>query len=94
MTRLLGHDITCTELPTKPSSIARLAMALLAGFLVVGLFSQTVHNNSHNEQMYVTAGYLLAHGAAPLPGLRLRPDALLTPGLCAGFPAYGRPLSH
>lgn len=46
----------------QTSTMARLAMALLAGFLVVGLFSQTVHNNSHNEQMYVTAGYLLAHG--------------------------------
>ena len=35
---------------------------LLAAFLGLGLFSQTVHNNSHNEQMYVTAGYLLAQG--------------------------------
>lgn len=37
-------------------------MLLLAAFLGIGLFSQTVHNNSHNEQMYVTAGYLLAQG--------------------------------
>ncbi len=35
---------------------------LLAAFLGLGLFSQAVHNNSHNEQMYVTAGYLLAQG--------------------------------
>ncbi|MFN2199581.1 MAG: glycosyltransferase family 39 protein, partial [Caldilineaceae bacterium] len=32
-----------------------------AGFLALGLFSQAVHNNSHNEQMYVAAGYLLNH---------------------------------
>ncbi len=33
---------------------------LLAAFLGLGLFSQAVHNNSHNEQMYVTVYYLLA----------------------------------
>jgi hypothetical protein len=44
------------------SRASTLALLLLAAFLALGLFSQTVRNNSHNEQMYVTAGYLLAHG--------------------------------
>ena len=46
---------------TAPRTLTA-AMLLLAAFLALGLFSQTVHNNSHNEQMYVAAGYLLAQG--------------------------------
>ncbi len=39
-----------------------IAVALVAVGLAVGLFGQTVYNYSHNEQMYVTAGYLVAQG--------------------------------
>ncbi len=38
------------------------ALWILVAFLSLGLLSQALHNNSHNEQMYVTAGYLMAHG--------------------------------
>jgi hypothetical protein len=44
------------------SRLSVLAVGLLVGFLALGLFSQAVHNNSHNEQMYVAAGYLVTHG--------------------------------
>jgi hypothetical protein len=43
-------------------SLPRLLAGLVAAFLALGLFSQTVFNTAHNEQMYVAAGYLLAHG--------------------------------
>lgn len=36
-------------------------LALVAVTLAVGLFSMTVYNRAHNEQMYVAAAYLLVH---------------------------------
>jgi hypothetical protein len=35
---------------------------LAAGFLALGVISQTLFNTAHNEQMYVAAGYLLTQG--------------------------------
>jgi hypothetical protein len=35
---------------------------LAAGFLALGVISQTLFNTAHNEQMYVAAAYLLAQG--------------------------------
>ena len=49
-----------------------------------------MHNNSHNEQMYVTAGYLLAQGGESLHGLRLRADALFAADLRRGLQAHRR----
>ena len=37
-------------------------VALVAAALAFGIFSMTVYNRAHNEQMYVAAGYLLAQG--------------------------------
>lgn len=37
-------------------------IGLAAGFLALGLFSQTLFNTAHNEQMYVAAAYLLTQG--------------------------------
>ena len=42
--------------------LAVVLIGLVVTFLAFGLFSLTVYNNSHNEQMYVTAGYLMAEG--------------------------------
>lgn len=39
--------------------IAVLISALVAALLAFGIFSMTVHNRAHNEQMYVAAAYLL-----------------------------------
>lgn len=58
----MGNEFGMYRQSTILSRISTLVLLLLAAFLAVGLFSQTVHNNSHNEQMYVTAGYLLAQG--------------------------------
>ncbi|HXF61980.1 MAG TPA: hypothetical protein VNK95_10195 [Caldilineaceae bacterium] len=43
-------------------SLPVVVAGLAAAFLALGLFSQTVYNTAHNEQMYVAAGYLLAQG--------------------------------
>ena len=42
--------------------VATTLIWIVAGVLAVGLLAQTLRNRSHNEQMYVTAGALLAQG--------------------------------
>ena len=47
---------------TAKAQPATVLAMMTAAFLAFGLFSQTVHNSSHNEQMYVTAAYLMVQG--------------------------------